>query len=115
MKLLKEIPAAGLFEDLKGTTKWEISGMVVVNKMIHMIFDNLAHIGQVDERFQYLAPENALIEHATEKAEEDSLFESIEYSPSTFVTPPHTHPTSPLREPFAFKGCLHTLRAQSHL
>ncbi len=29
-KLAKELPAAGLFRDLKGTEKWETSGMDVV-------------------------------------------------------------------------------------
>lgn len=35
MKLLLEMPATGLFEDLKGTVKWEISGMAMKDSQVH--------------------------------------------------------------------------------
>jgi len=46
LKLVRQLPVAGLFEDLKGTSKWEASGMDVVNgNQAFMIFDSLDYIG----------------------------------------------------------------------
>lgn len=148
LKLLKEMPAAGLFEDLKGSSTWEISGLVIVDKMVctplshppalcarmrlskctitnhslaqmHMIFDNLHMIGKVEERFQYLKPENMLIEHATEKSDDDSQFESIQYSPREkrllFLAGPSLTPPSPSPSPFHSRHCFMRLQRRECL
>mmetsp|Transcript_38680 Transcript_38680/g.75582 ORF Transcript_38680/g.75582 Transcript_38680/m.75582 type:complete len:400 (-) Transcript_38680:211-1410(-) len=83
MKLLKEVPATGLFQDLKGTDKWELSGTAIVDEEIYMIFDNLHHIGRAGQRIQYLEPKNVLIESDAPDTGDDSSFESIEYCPDT--------------------------------
>lgn len=39
LKLVKEIPFAGLFQDLRGESKFEASGLVHVNDTYYVVFD----------------------------------------------------------------------------
>ncbi len=39
LKLVKEIPFAGLFQDLQGESKFEASGLVHVNDTYYVVFD----------------------------------------------------------------------------
>lgn len=39
MKLIKEVPFAGIFRDLHGETKFEASGLVHVNDTYYAVFD----------------------------------------------------------------------------
>ena len=39
LKLINEIPFAGLFRDLHGETKFEASGLVRVNNTYYVVFD----------------------------------------------------------------------------
>ena len=39
LKLIKEIPFAGVFRDLHGETKFEASGLVRVNNTYYVVFD----------------------------------------------------------------------------
>lgn len=39
MKLIKEVPFAGIFRDLVGETKFEASGLVHVNDTYYAVFD----------------------------------------------------------------------------
>ena len=39
MKLIKEVPFAGMFRDLQGQTKFEASGLVHVNDTYYAVFD----------------------------------------------------------------------------
>jgi len=80
LKLIRKIPLAGLFKDLKGTTKWEASGTDIVNGQVFMIFDSLDYIGYTNTQFEYRAPENKLIGRQTET---ESSFEAIMYSSDT--------------------------------
>ena len=43
MKLIKEVPFAGIFRDLKGETKFEASGLVHVNNTYYAVFDRCKH------------------------------------------------------------------------
>lgn len=39
LKLIKEVPFAGLFSDLQGESKFEASGLVHVNDTYYVVFD----------------------------------------------------------------------------
>ena len=43
MKLIKEVPFAGIFRDLQGETKFEASGLVHVNNTYYAVFDRCKH------------------------------------------------------------------------
>lgn len=43
MKLIKEVPFAGIFRDLQGETKFEASGLVHVNSTYYAVFDRCKH------------------------------------------------------------------------
>lgn len=44
LKLIKEIPFAGLFRDLQGEYKFEASGLVHVNDTYYVVFDRCGDI-----------------------------------------------------------------------
>ena len=77
---MRELPVAGLFRDLKGTTKWEASGTDVVNDQVFMIFDSLDYIGYTNSMFEYRGPQNRLIGR---QADRESSFEAIMFCPDT--------------------------------
>ena len=81
LKLVQEMPVAGLFTDLKGTVKWEASGMDVVNgNQVFMVFDSLDYVGYTNIRFEYRNPENKLIGR---QSEAESSFEAIMFCHDT--------------------------------
>ena len=43
MKLIKEVPFAGIFRDLQGESKFEASGLVHVNDTYYAVFDRCKH------------------------------------------------------------------------
>jgi hypothetical protein len=49
LKLLREVPFAGLFRDLQGETKFEASGLAHVNNSYYIVFDRFAN-GLLDQR-----------------------------------------------------------------
>jgi hypothetical protein len=81
LKLVRELPIAGLFRDLKGTTRWEASGTDIVDgDKLFMVFDSLDYVGYVSTAFDYRAPQNKLIGR---EADQESSFEAIMFSPDT--------------------------------
>lgn len=80
MKMVRELPIAGLFKDLKGTVKWEASGTDIVGDQVFMIFDSLDYVGYADTHFEYRAPQNKLIGR---QSDTESSFEAIMFSPDT--------------------------------
>ncbi|GBF92520.1 hypothetical protein Rsub_04624 [Raphidocelis subcapitata] len=79
LKLLREMPFAGLFEDLKDVTKFEASGMTSARGKLWIVFDNLHAIGRIDEHFQFRSGDNILLGHVGE----DSQFEGLAYDEQT--------------------------------
>ena len=43
LKLIKEVPFAGIFRDLHGESKFEASGLVHVNESYYVVFDRYRH------------------------------------------------------------------------
>lgn len=60
LKLLVEMPAAGLFADLKGHDKFEISSITKFNDEYVMVFDSLMELGFTDDRLLYKGENNYL-------------------------------------------------------
>lgn len=90
LKLVKEMPFIGLFDDTKGETKFEASGMTIapfkdpryaVNDWLWIVFDNLHALGRIDRHMEFAAKKNMLVGHKPD--EEDSQFEGITYVEST--------------------------------
>ncbi len=62
LKLVRELPIAGLFRDLKGTTRWEASGTDIVDgDELCMVFDSLDYVGYVSTAFDYRAYQRCLV------------------------------------------------------
>lgn len=79
LKLVKEIPFAGLFQDLRGESKFEASGLVHVNDTYYVVFDSHRSLGVVNDKLEMMSETNLL---AGEIGEE-SQFEGITYRPDT--------------------------------
>lgn len=60
LKLIHEIPAAGLFEDLNGHSKFEASGITHFNGSYIVVFDSLQELGVTGPSLEYMGPENFL-------------------------------------------------------
>lgn len=60
LKLVHEIPVAGLFEDLKGHSKFEASGITHVNRSYVVVFDSLQELGVTGPNLEYKGSDNFL-------------------------------------------------------
>eukprot|EP00884_Botryococcus_braunii_P014697 jgi/Botrbrau1/23228/Bobra.0041s0070.2 len=76
MTLLYETKFSSLFEDLRGQTKFEASGVEALNETFFTIFDSLEAVGVTPEELHRFTPSNALVGPI---GEEDSDFEGIAY------------------------------------
>ncbi|KAK9824334.1 hypothetical protein WJX72_009522 [[Myrmecia] bisecta] len=100
LKLVREIPFAGLFADLQNITKFEASGLEQLDGKFYVVFDSLRSLGYIDDQFQFRAKENRLIGEAGE----ESQWEGITYRPDTgnflLIQESHSHngSTHPLAE-----------------
>ncbi|KAF6251183.1 hypothetical protein COO60DRAFT_1562562 [Scenedesmus sp. NREL 46B-D3] len=90
LKLIKEMPLIGLFDDIKNETKFEASGMTIApyqdkqydtDEWLWIVFDNLHALGRVDRHFEFASKKNMLVGH--KPGEKDSQFEGITYVEST--------------------------------
>ena len=71
LKLIREMPFIGLFDDVRESAKFEASGMTSANGWLWVVFDNLKTIGRIDEHFVFRGDSNKLVGEAGE----DSQFE----------------------------------------
>lgn len=76
LNYIKEMPFLGLFDDIKGTTKFEASGMTIADHWLWVVFDNLHALGRIDEQFEFKDPRNLLVGPLGD----DSQFEGLTYS-----------------------------------
>ncbi|GFR52398.1 hypothetical protein Agub_g14908 [Astrephomene gubernaculifera] len=81
LKVVKEMPFAGLFPELQRIRRFEGSGVTHANGSYYVVFDSLRSLGQVDLRFSFRGPENRLV--GAEGGEQESQFEGISYNEPT--------------------------------
>ena len=79
LKLLREMPYVGLFEDVKGSVRFEASGMTVAKGYYWTVFDNMHALGHVNDQFTFKGKENILYGSG---AQSDSQYEGLAYIPS---------------------------------
>jgi hypothetical protein len=79
LKLLREVPFAALFRDLKGETKFEASGLAHVNNSYYVVFDSHRSLGHVDDRLEMLSTDNSFVGEMGE----ESQFEGLTYRTDT--------------------------------
>lgn len=79
LKLLKDAPFIGLFENLRNITRFEGSSITYAKGSYWVVFDSLRAIGKVGLQFQFRGVENALIPE--DAAEFESQFEGLQYMP----------------------------------
>lgn len=78
LKLIKETPFVGLFHDLRNHSKFEASGLSMVDGKYYVVFDNSMSLGLLDDGFHFRGDNNKLI---GEEGDVDSEFEGIAYVP----------------------------------
>jgi len=81
MKLIKEMPFIGLFNNLQNQTRFEASGIAIAKGYGWVVYDSLRAIGRVDLRFNFRGVENLLIPE--DQNERESQFEGLSYCEST--------------------------------
>ena len=75
IKILQEIPFAGLFRDLRNQTTFEASGISNVRGQFYVVFDSSMSLGSLDDEFHFRGSNNVLIGDK----EKESQFEGIAY------------------------------------
>ena len=50
LRLIKELPFIGLFNDLKEQTKFEASGITSANGSFYVVFDSIRSLARLDDR-----------------------------------------------------------------
>jgi hypothetical protein len=85
LKVVREIPVAGVLDDLQGETKFEASGIAQRGHnsgQYFVVFDNTRTIGELDERFQFKSNKSRLVKEDAQSPGrtngiDDSQFEGI--------------------------------------
>ncbi|KAF5829168.1 hypothetical protein DUNSADRAFT_16482 [Dunaliella salina] len=81
LKVIKEAPFVGLFNDLRNITRFEGSAITYAKGFYWAIFDSLRAIARINLGFNFRGEANLLIPE--DKGEYESQFEGLQYSPST--------------------------------
>jgi len=81
MKIIKEAPFVGLFNDLRNITRFEGSAITYAKGYYWAIFDSLRAIARINLGFNFRGEANLLIPE--DKGEYESQFEGLQFSPST--------------------------------